>query len=124
MQSRQTLEIVHNFGRARGHGPHLHVYKAFAARIWAMRATTRLTAMPVPKMQRRSLHASQDVFVILKKWTDGAMTTILRMTLINLSGGISSLKAMNDRAGLKTFPGAHKDRNPKYGLMQHGSDMR
>ena len=29
------------------------------------------------------------------------------------------LKAMNDRAGLKTFPGAHKDRNPKYGLMQH-----
>ena len=31
MQSRRTLEIVHNFGRARGHGPHLHVYKAFAA---------------------------------------------------------------------------------------------
>ena len=26
---------------------------------------------------------------------------------------------MNDRAGLKTFPGAHKDHNPKYGLMQH-----
>jgi hypothetical protein len=30
------------------------------------------------------------------------------------------LKDMNDRAGLKVVPGAHKDRNPKYGLMQHG----
>ena len=30
------------------------------------------------------------------------------------------IKDMNDRAGLKVFPGSHKDRNPKYGLMQHG----
>ena len=30
-QSRRTLEIVHNFGRALGHGPHLHMYKSFAA---------------------------------------------------------------------------------------------
>ena len=27
---------------------------------------------------------------------------------------------MKDRAGLKTFPDAHKDSNPKYGLMKHG----
>ena len=32
---------------------------------------------------------------------------------------IPFLGATNKRAGLKTFPGAHKDRNPKYGLMQH-----
>ena len=31
MQSRQTLEIVHNFGRAPRYCQHLHVYKSFAA---------------------------------------------------------------------------------------------
>ena len=30
------------------------------------------------------------------------------------------LKAMNDSAGLKIFPCAHKDHNLKYSLMQHG----
>ena len=30
-QSRRTLEIVHNFRRALGHGPHLHVFQSFAA---------------------------------------------------------------------------------------------
>lgn len=30
------------------------------------------------------------------------------------------IKHIDDRADLKTVPGAHKDRDPRYGLMQHG----
>jgi len=52
VQSRRTLEIVHNFGRARGHGPHLHVYKAFGATMYKAFAATRLQVMQLPEIAK------------------------------------------------------------------------
>ena len=116
MQSRRTLEIVHNFGRARGHGPHLHVYKAFAATMGDAcddevdgNAGPK-DAVAQPSRQPRRIRNFQEV----DRWChdDHSQDDIDHFVRRHL-------KAMNDGAGLKTFPGAHKDRNPKYGLMQH-----
>ena len=88
MQSRRTLEIVHNFGRALHYGPHLHVYNLFAATMADERedeVESWLTLMPVPKMQRCCHLASQDVFVDFKRLTDGVTTAILRIKSMLLS---------------------------------------
>ena len=117
MQSHRTLEIVHNFGRAPRYGQHLHVYNLFAATMPDScddevdgDAGPKYAAAQ-PSCQPRRVRRFEEV----DRWSHDDHSQDQIDAFVR-----RHLKAMNDRAGLKTFPGAHKDRNPKYGLMQHG----